>query len=276
MSTCYVGFENHNGSVTYSYVHFDGDPDGVGRSLLAMEPNAIRDAVEGGAMRCILDASPPKPEYLGDGQSYRWAPSINDFAAKIECFGYLLRLDHAIMVYAPWEWQGWQDLRALLGVEPKKAPVPVKLATDPVYSTPTGQTNRKEPTMQTNEIIGYRVLHPVDGMFIARGVNGRPGIVKDEPSPIPVSAAYHLLAEHLIAPGADPKDYSIEPVLRETTPIEEVADELGGLFEDLCKRHGLDLGLDRKQINALLVKDLEAIKAGTASFGNVAGIPVQR
>jgi hypothetical protein len=124
---------------------------------------------------------------------------------------------------------------------------------------------------QTNEIIGYRVLHPDTEEFIgADPTTCRPFMTCDETDPIPRGDAFRRLAAYLdVHPEVDADEFSIEPVYRRTTPIEDAAHELGGLFESLCARHGLDLGLSRAQVDALLVKDLESIK----NIGFITGIP---
>lgn len=132
--------------------------------------------------------------------------------------------------------------------------------TDPLEAT---------KTMRTNEIIGFRVMHPSNEMFLAADQGGN-YLTSNETTPIARGDAFRRLAAHLDDhPEVDACEFSVEPVYRETTPIEEAASELGGLFESLCSRHGLNLGLSRDQINALLVKDLETVK----NLGFVTGIP---
>ena len=127
--------------------------------------------------------------------------------------------------------------------------------------------------MRTNEIIGYRVAN-FGGFFVDTTPQGVNFTTDEEPTPIPRGDALRRMAAFLDAnPDLDMEDFEVQPVYRETTPIEDTADELGGLFETLCRRHGLDLGLTRDQINAQLVKDLEAVRDGRG-FGPAAfGIP---
>jgi len=128
--------------------------------------------------------------------------------------------------------------------------------------------------MRTSEIIGYRVVNTNAGFYVATNPHGVNFTTDEEPTPIPRGDALRRMAAFLDAnPGEDLGDYEVEPVYRETTPIEDAADELGGLFESLCRRHGLDFGLTRDQINQQLVKDLEAVRDGRG-FGPAAfGIP---
>lgn len=128
--------------------------------------------------------------------------------------------------------------------------------------------------MRTNDVIGFYVQNHEQGFFVDTDANGSNFTTDEQPRPIPRGDAYRRLAAFLDAnPGEDHQDYCVLPAYRETTPIEDAANELGGLFESLCRRHGLDLGLTRDQINAQLVKDLEAVKEGRG-FGSAAfGIP---
>jgi len=123
--------------------------------------------------------------------------------------------------------------------------------------------------MRTQDIIGFRVVNVDAGFFIAS--NGHQNFTTDEePTPVPRGDAFRRLAAFLDDnPGEDHQDYAVEPIYRETTPVEDAAHELGGLFESLCSRHGLDLGLSRAQIDGLLAKDLEAVK----NLGFISGIP---
>jgi len=118
--------------------------------------------------------------------------------------------------------------------------------------------------MKTTEVIGYRVINFVTRRFVNfdGSYHWLSGECAVPPAPIPkITDAYRRMAAFLDAyPEESFQNYRLDTVYRETTPIEDTANELGGLFEDLCKRHGLDLGVDRKQINAILQKDLEQVK----------------
>jgi hypothetical protein len=126
--------------------------------------------------------------------------------------------------------------------------------------------------MRTNDVIGFRV-RKFDDFFVDTDANGCNFSTDEEPAPVSRGDAYRRLAAWLDQnPQEDDGEYGVEAIFRETTPIEDTADELGGLFEQLCRRHGLDLGLSRAQINAILKKDLEQVK----NLGFIAGIPGRR
>lgn len=266
---CYVGVEDQQeGSITYAYVHYDGYPDGVGKTALEMEPEDVINAIEGGEMRSLCCY----PDYLSQNSGSHEADDLASYEDAIEEgpveYGYLLNGDGEWQVYfVHGDRAGaWVDLRAELGMAPK-APEPVQPASEPGY---TGSTGGKDP-MQTNEIIGFHIRNNESGECIATDpATGRNFCTFDEVTPIARGDAFRRLAGFLDQnPDADPYDFGIETVYRQTTPIENAASELGGLFEQLCKRHGLDLGLDRTQINALLAKDLEQVK----NLGFITGIP---
>lgn len=107
--------------------------------------------------------------------------------------------------------------------------------------------------MRTNEIIGYRVLHlPTEGF-----VHGY-DILKTESAPVARGQAYRRLAGALDEnPGMEIAEFSVEPVYRETTPIEDVTNELSTLLTSLCERHGVKLGLTSEQIKAKLAEELK-------------------
>lgn len=107
--------------------------------------------------------------------------------------------------------------------------------------------------MRTNEIIGYRVLHlPTEGF-----VHGY-DILKTESAPVSRGQAYRRLAGALDEnPGMEIAEFSVEPVYRETTPIEDVTNELSTLLTSLCERHGVKLGLTSEQIKAKLAEELK-------------------
>lgn len=107
--------------------------------------------------------------------------------------------------------------------------------------------------MRTNEIIGYRVLHlPTEGF-----VHGY-DILKTESAPVSRGQAYRRLAGALDEnPEMEIAEFSVEPVYRETTPIEDVTNELSTLLTSLCERHGVKLGLSSEQIKAKLAEELK-------------------
>jgi len=126
---------------------------------------------------------------------------------------------------------------------------------------------------QTNEVIGYVVVNHRHGFYVAH--NPELGNFTSDDQPVPVSRgdAFRRLGAFLDAnPGENHNLYEVEPVYREATPVESAADELGGLLEQLCARHGVRIGLSREQINAQLQKELQALEAGDVSF-LYAGLP---
>lgn len=131
---------------------------------------------------------------------------------------------------------------------------------------------------QTNEITGFRVFYQPTGQYVHVGGHFPRNhyLANEAPNVISRGDAYRRLAAYLDEnPGIDHDDVSVEPVYRQTTPIEDAAHELGGLFEQLCNRHNLNLGLNRAQIDAILVKDLEDV--AQKGFGPLlAGVPVRR
>jgi|SRR5579863_1959004 len=120
----------------------------------------------------------------------------------------------------------------------------------------------------TNEVIGYVVQSNETAEFVHRDGEGN-FLSESEPAPIARGDAYRRLAAFLDENPDCDENFTVVAIYRQTTPIEDAASELGGLFESLCARHGLDLGLSRAQVNALLVKDLEQVK----NLGFVVGIP---
>ena len=64
----------------------------------------------------------------------------------------------------------------------------------------------------------------------------------------------------------------IEEVFRELTPLENASNELGGLLESLCRRHGVELGITPAQVRSQIAKELAQLAAGGSTFV-VTGIP---
>lgn len=108
--------------------------------------------------------------------------------------------------------------------------------------------------MRTNEIIGYRVLHlPTEGF-----VHVAYEIARIESLPVTRGQAFRRLAGALEThPEMAIAEFSVEPVYRETTPIEDVTNELSTLLTSLCERHGVKLGLTSEQIKAKLAEELK-------------------
>ena len=149
---------------------------------------------------------------------------------------------------------------------------------DPVKESPTmGYTGTMENT-STKKIVGYhvRVVWMTNDYYVAANNAGVWRTIQPQ-EPITHAAAYKRAASYLELYGDHTEGSpEIVPVYHTPTPIENAAHELGGLFESLCQRHNLNLGLTREQVDAMLVKDLEAIK-DLKSFGAVmAGIPNKR
>ncbi len=272
---CYVGYEDEDGNVTYSYVHYDGYPDGIGKVLMEMTPEEIIEAVDGGQMRCISVVPPHRPEYLSGNEGCETADCIEDYESEIEGnvpYGYLLDTLGDLLVYYGCgnieHGDDWQDLGTVLGVRPYKARARVQHTSEPGT---VGTTGGNHPMRRTNEVIGFRVVNITSGEFIHNdGEHAYNYPSTKEPEPISRGDAFRRLGAYLDEnPAQEHSNFRVEPVYRMTTPIEDAAHELGGLFESLCQRHGLDLGLSRQQIDAILAKDLEQVK----NLGFTVGIP---
>ena len=262
---CYIGVEDEvDGNVTFSYCHYDGYPDGVGKDLVELDRDEAMVHACFGDMRAL-------GESINNPDTCHEVRDVNEYEEEIENgpveYAYLLGHHGEWQVYIKHgpESGTWLDLREVLHLVPK-AQARVQPASEPGYSGSTGGDNN----MRTNEVIGFRVVNVEHEFFVDTDANGSNFTTDEEPKPIARGDAFRRLAAFLDAnPGESHEDYSVEAVYRETTPIENAANELGGLFEQLCQRHGLDLGLDRSQINALLAKDLEAVK----NLGFISGIP---
>ena len=130
---------------------------------------------------------------------------------------------------------------------------------------------------KTNEFLGYRVTNEEEEYYVDTRPDGTNFTVPIDPTPTasgpaPISApdAYRRMAAFIEAnPSVHVGYLYLEPVYRETTPVEDCAHELGGLLEGLLARHNCDLGLSRSQIDAILAKDLTELK----NLGFIAGIP---
>ncbi|MGH8338017.1 MAG: hypothetical protein ACRETL_14615 [Gammaproteobacteria bacterium] len=127
--------------------------------------------------------------------------------------------------------------------------------------------------MNTNTIIGYRVQDH-NGMFVE--FNGVENVrVYAEPAPISHADAYRRLAAFIESNPQDVAEWGVPrviPVYYKPTPVECASAELGGLLQNLCARHGLELGLSRDQINAQIAKELQALQAGESpSIAFIAG-----
>ena len=134
--------------------------------------------------------------------------------------------------------------------------------------------------MRTNEIIGFRAFHHDSNGYLHHDpTTGQNFLSSSEPAPISRADCHRRIAAYVEQPGHEnDDDFSIDPVYRETSPLEDAAAELGGLLVGLCQRHRLDLGLTRDQVNKMIAKELEAIKGGASpTLGFLAGgIPSNR
>lgn len=119
--------------------------------------------------------------------------------------------------------------------------------------------------MDNTQIIGYRVK-TWGNMF----VNASGMAVTAEPDPCAISEAYRRMGLYLESyPNAQVP--SVIPVTRALTPIETASQELGCLLTSLCKRHGLDLGLSKDQIERQIAKELTDL--GATGVGILGAIP---
>ena len=123
----------------------------------------------------------------------------------------------------------------------------------------------------TNEIIGYRVVNSYHGFFVGHNPEMGNFPTDNEPQPIPRGDAFRRLAAYLDAnPNEDHATFDVEPVYRETSPMENATAELTDLLVSLADRHGLKLGLDSDQIAQKIAKELSDLgitdPAGVSAF----------
>lgn len=122
--------------------------------------------------------------------------------------------------------------------------------------------------MQTNEIIGYRVMHLASESFVNVNFRESEGVMHHyltqvEPLPIPRGDAFRRLAGYLDQnPQIQHDDLTVEPVYREYTPLETTCKELAGLLTSLTDRHGLKLQLTQEQIEKKIAAELQEFGAG--------------
>jgi hypothetical protein len=113
--------------------------------------------------------------------------------------------------------------------------------------------------MQTNTIIGYHVQDH-NGMYVS--FDGTQNFRSyDAPAPVSQPDAYRRLAAFIEENPAGTPIPRVVPVYRELSPLETASQELGGMLESLCKRHGLDLGLSREQMETQIAKELADLGA---------------
>lgn len=118
--------------------------------------------------------------------------------------------------------------------------------------------------MQSTTVIGHRVQ-------VSRGVfvNQYGERVYSEPEACDLSEAYRRVSVFISHnPGCDVP--FVNAVTRTLTPMETASKELGSLLTDLCKRHGLNLGLSSEQIERQISKELADL--GATGVGFIAGI----
>jgi hypothetical protein len=128
--------------------------------------------------------------------------------------------------------------------------------------------------METTSVIGYRLRDINTGRFInfdGSGYSWISNFGSADPEPISLSDAYKRIGEFL-ARNPNSQVPEIVKVTRPLTPIERASKELGGLLQDLCSRHGLDLGLTKDQVERQIAKELVDLGAGGHTFV-ATGIP---
>jgi hypothetical protein len=112
--------------------------------------------------------------------------------------------------------------------------------------------------MDNTQVIGYRVRLP-NGTFV-----NSDGRVSFEQEPCTQAAAYRRVADFLSL-NLNASAPEIVPVTRILTPIETASRELGDQLQSLLRRHGLDLGLSREQIERRIAQELAEFGAIGAS-----------
>lgn len=115
--------------------------------------------------------------------------------------------------------------------------------------------------METTQILGYRVK---SGQQFVHGTGSSTYISYSEPEPISQADAYRRVADFIAAHPSEVERFgvpSVVPVTRPLTPIETASGELGDLLQDLCRRHGLNLGLSKAQVRTQIAKELASLGA---------------
>jgi|SRR5581483_5991761 len=264
MSThCYIGVEAPNGMVTYSYCHSDGFPRSVGKLLLCMSSEQAARVADFGDMRCVSLVPPYSPKPLaGCADPSVIVDCVQDYEDDIGAgpvdYAYLLTAEGSWMVFSCFGDDSgvWRSLKGVLNQE---AQARVQDTSEPGY---TGSTGGNHP-MKTNEITGYVVINEIGEYFVDTDANGNNFTTSVAPKPVPRGDCFRRLAAFLDSnPDVEHGHFIVDPVYREMTPTESTAHELGGLLDSLCKRHGLDLGMDRAKMDTILAKELEALKDG--------------
>jgi hypothetical protein len=272
----HIGVENPDGTVTYVYCHYDGYPEGgVGEKLVEMDETKARDVIGQGDMRSIGEP------FASFGESWqcvrpRKAASVGayqDEGGNVS-YTYLLNASGRWLVQASFGAGAGSlaDLRQVLGMPEKSAGAGASSRATVVQSDPLEETI----PMRTNEITGFRVIHIPSGRAINHDGNGYhwiSNVGSVEPEAVPRGDAFRRLAAYLDTnPNQPIRDFEVKPVYRESTPIEDASSELAGLLEGLCTRHGLNLGLSRKQMEAQIGKELAQLGVGGSTFV-ATGIP---
>lgn len=135
--------------------------------------------------------------------------------------------------------------------------------------------------MSHSKIIGY-VVKNNNGEYIHNSKDEDSDhnyAARTKPEPIGKADAYRRLAAYIdenawvadLAPN-DANNFYVAPMFYEPTPLDRASEELAGLLQALCNRHGLDLGLTKDQMAKHIAKELDGLKAGGSSF-IVTGIP---
>src|SRR5262245_33481414 len=118
--------------------------------------------------------------------------------------------------------------------------------------------------MNANLIIGY-VVQCEDGLYVHK-TSVSHILSSIQPDPISRPDAYRRLAGFLEENPTNTLEYTVAPVYREYTPLENASKELGNLLMSLCRRHHLELGLTQEQVEAKIGQELVSLGADGSTF----------
>lgn len=122
--------------------------------------------------------------------------------------------------------------------------------------------------MDTTQIVGYRVK---SGQQFVHSGSPSTYISYSEPAPTTQAEAYYLLARFISEHPGEVERFgvpSVVPVTRTLTPIETASGELGDLLQNLCRRHGLNLGLSKEQLRTRIAKELAELGADPTALAS--------
>ena len=125
--------------------------------------------------------------------------------------------------------------------------------------------------METTQVIGYRVK---SGEQFVHASNNTTWTSYSEPTPCSQADAYRRVAQFITDHPSDVERFGVPSVVSVTSPlspIETASGELGDLLQDLCRRHGLNLGLSKDQIRTQIAKELASL-GGTGIGGVISGL----